>query len=181
MADPLFDRTWIAADSTRTRIVVGRWRLVDVVLVAVLLLAISALYGAARAETVDGGRITLIDGDTIALPCDPAKGLYPGCAERIRLVGSDAPETHEPRCEAERIAGLEARAALGRMIRGHAVEITRTGRDKYARTLARLTVDGHDLDAALIAAGVSLPYIRGRAAWAARCRHWCPGAPRCEE
>jgi len=135
----------------------------------------------ARAETIDGDRIILLDGDTVALPCDPARGVYPGCAERLRLVGSDAPETRAPRCEAERVAGLAARAALAGLIRGRAVTITRTGRDKYGRTLARLTVDGRDLDDALIAAGAALPYRPGRAAWADRCRHWCPGATRCEE
>ncbi len=181
MADPLFDRTWIGRDGSRTRIVVGRWRLGDVVVLAALLLAISALYAAARAETIHGDRITIIDGDTVALPCDPARGIYPGCAERLRLVGSDAPETRAPRCEAERVAGLAARAALAGLIRSRAVTITRTGRDKYGRTLAHLTVDGRDLDAALIAAGAALPYRPGRAAWADRCRHWCPGATRCEE
>lgn len=25
-----------------------------------------------------------------------------------------------------------------------------------------------------------IPYAPGRAAWADRCRYWCPGAPRCE-
>lgn len=137
--------------------------------------------GLARAETLDGSRITILDGDTIALPCDPLRGIYPGCAEHVRLAGSDAPETHRARCDGERVAGLAARAALAGLVRGHDVAITRTGRDKYRRTLARLTVDGRDLDAALIAAGANLPYTRGRAAWAARCRHWCPGAPRCEE
>lgn len=29
---------------------------------------------AARCETIDGDRITIVDGDTIALPCDPARG-----------------------------------------------------------------------------------------------------------
>lgn len=137
--------------------------------------------GRASAETLDGDRITIVDGDTVALPCDPARGLYPGCAERIRLEGIDAPETWQPRCDAERAAGLAAKATLAGLIRGHAVEITRTGRDRYGRTLARLTADGRSVDAAMLAAGAAIPYAPGRAAWAARCRHWCPGAPRCEE
>lgn len=133
-------------------------------------------------ETIDGDRIRIIDGDTVALPCDPARGIYPGCSERIRLVGIDAPETGtHARCEAEAVAGLEAKATLARLIRGHLVEITRTGVDRYRRTLARLTVDGRDVDAALLAAGAAIPYAPGRTAWADRCRHWCPSAPRCEE
>ncbi len=124
---------------------------------------LSALVGAAiglgivfvaraHAETIDGDRIRIIDGDTVALPCDPARGIYPGCAERVRLVGIDAPETG-----------------------------TRTGVDRYGRTLARLTAGGIYVDAAMLAAGAAIPYAPGRAAWADRCRHWCPSAPRCEE
>jgi endonuclease YncB( thermonuclease family) len=102
--------------------------------------------GYAHAETIDGDRITIIDGDTIALPCDPLRGIYPRCSERIRLVGIDAPETgHRARCEAEQIAGITARTALFSLIRGHTIEITRTGRDRYGRTMAHLTSDGRSL------------------------------------
>lgn len=135
----------------------------------------------ARAETLSGDRITIIDGDTVALPCDPARGLYPGCAEHIRLEGIDAPESYRPRCEAERVAGLAARQALAGLLRGHRIEITRTGRDRYGRTLAHLTADGVDVEAQMLATGAAIPYAPGPAAWAKRCRHWCPSAPRCEE
>lgn len=140
------------------------------ILGTVLGLCLGTVIG--QAETIDGDRITIVDGDTIALPCDPARGLYPGCAERVRLAGIDAPETWHPRCDAERVAGL---------LRGHRIEITRIGRDRYGRTLAHLTSDGRGVDAAMIAEGRALPWPPGRAAWAARCRHWCPSAPRCEE
>lgn len=150
--------------------------------IAMAMLLVGGAIGRASAETVDGDRITIIDGDTIALPCDPARGIYPGCAERLRLVGIDAPETGaRARCEAERVAGLEARAALAEILRGRSVAITRTGRDRWGRTLARLEAGGTSVDEAMIAAGLALPYAPGRPAWAARCRHWCPGAPRCEE
>lgn len=144
--------------------------------------AIGLNLGIARAETIDGDRITIIDGDTVALPCDPARGIYPGCGERLRLVGIDAPETgRRARCEAETVAGLDAKAALAGILRGRSVEITRTGVDKYRRTLARLTAGGHPVDEAMLAAGAAIPYHPGRPAWADRCRHWCPSAPRCEE
>ena len=140
----------------------------------------------AHAETLPGDRIVILDGDTVALPCDPAKGLYPGCAEHIRFVTIDAPETFRPRCDAERPAGLAAKARLAELIRGHDVSIAREGRDRYGRTLARLTAiapDGStvDVEADLAAHGLALPYAPGRQAWGQRCRHWCPGAPRCEE
>lgn len=146
------------------------------------LLGIVAGARTARAETIDGGRITIIDGDTVALPCDQARGIYPRCSERLRLVGIDAPETgRRARCEAETAAGLNAKAALDGLLRGHLIEITRTGVDRYGRTLARLSVSGRDVDTAMLATGLAIPYHPGRNAWAARCRHWCPAAPRCEE
>lgn len=165
--------------ATRDRYVKLGQRAVAVACIAAA--AIGFIVGRAQAETVDGDRITIIDGDTVALPCDPAKGIYPGCAERIRLVGIDAPETWKPRCEAERIRGLEAKATLAELLRGRPVEVTRTGRDRYGRTLARLKAGDTDVDAAMLEASLAVPYAPGRAAWAARCRHWCPGAPRCEE
>lgn len=156
----------------------------DLIWIALVLVAIitGLVVGAARAETLDGDRIHIIDGDTVALPCDPTKGIYPGCAERVRLLGIDAPEVgSHARCPAELIAGLDAKAALAGLIRRHPVDITRTGRDRYGRTLARLAVGGRSVDAEMLAAGAAIPYAPGRAAWADRCRHWCPGAPRCEE
>lgn len=135
-----------------------------------------------HAETIDGDRIRIVDGDTVALPCDPARGIYPGCAERVRLVGIDAPGTGtRARCEAEAVAGLEAKAALAGLIRSRLVEVTRVGVDRYRRTLARLTAGGTDVDVAMLATGAAIPYAPGRAAWGLRCRHWCPSAPRCEE
>lgn len=142
---------------------------------------LSAMIGTARAETIDGDRITMIDGDTVALPCDPARGIYPGCSEHLRLVGIDAPETYRARCDDEREAGYRAKGRLGELIRGHRVEITRTGRDRYGRTLAHLATEAGDVETPMLADGLAIPYAPGRAAWAERCRHWCPGAPRCEE
>lgn len=155
---------------------IARWLIAGALVTG---LAIGWTVGA-YAETIDGDRITLIDGDTVALPCDPARGIYPGCSEHIRLVGIDAPETFRARCEAEREIGLEAKAKLAELLRGHTVEITRTGRDRYGRTLARLTTEAGDIEPAMLATGLAVPYAPGRRAWADRCRHWCPGAEICE-
>jgi endonuclease YncB( thermonuclease family) len=135
----------------------------------------------------------MVDLFPIGTPVEKVGGSYGGpgvvrghavseTGEARYLVGIDAPEvgTHA-RCPAEATAGLEAKAALAGLIRRRPVEVIRTGVDRYHRTLARLSVDGHDVDAAMLAAGAALPYRPGRAAWADRCRHWCPGATRCEE
>jgi endonuclease YncB( thermonuclease family) len=56
------------------------------------------------AETIDGDRIIIVDGDTVALPCEvPAQG----CAEKIRFVDIDAPESFQPHCDAGLDAGLK--------------------------------------------------------------------------
>lgn len=54
-----------------------------------LCLALFLVVGA-NAETFDGRRVVIIDGDTIAIG-----------TERVRLLNVDAPESFRPRCEAE--------------------------------------------------------------------------------
>jgi endonuclease YncB( thermonuclease family) len=70
----------------------------------------------ALAETFDGGRAVIIDGDTFALG-----------SERVRVLNIDAPETRGSRCERELVLGLKAKerlADLGR--RGHAERVRRS-------------------------------------------------------
>src|SRR5215204_665021 len=83
-----------------------------------------------RAETVDAGKIYVIDGDTVAV-----------ARERIRLLGIDAPETREARCERERVAGYRTKARSVDLLRfSQSVDIRRQGHDPYGRTLARIIV-----------------------------------------
>lgn len=80
-----------------------------------------------------------VDGDT--LRCG---------AERIRLVGFDAPEIRNARCDAERALGRRARARLAELLAG-AHELRRTPyRDAYGRTLAHLTIAGRPVAEILI-------------------------------
>lgn len=137
---------------------------------------IAASITLARAETIDGDRIVIIDGDTIALPCP---GLGWCKQERVRILNIDAPETRNAVCEAEGIAGLAAKEALRRLLKGQPVEVTRcepdTGRcsDRYRRTLARLATASGDIGQALIASGHALPWAPGPQAKFARQQHWC--------
>jgi endonuclease YncB( thermonuclease family) len=125
-------------------------------------------------EAVDGDRITVIDGDTVALPCAvPGRG----CAERVRVYSIDAPETRGARCPAEREAGLRAKARLAALLRRQAVSIERcepgiNGRaprctDRYGRTLARLVTAAGDVGSVLIAEGLATR-------WPVRA-DWCGG------
>lgn len=100
----------------------------------------------ASAETVAADRIVIIDGDTVAIG-----------RERIRLLDVDAPETSEPRCEAELVRGLEAKQRVRELVGGAShIELQRSGeQDRYGRTLGRLLVDGEDLGAILLREGKS--------------------------
>jgi endonuclease YncB( thermonuclease family) len=88
------------------------------------------------AESFDGPRAVIVDGDTIAIG-----------SERIRLWNVDAPESFRPRCEAELVAGLQRER----------VQIDRQRQDRYRRTLARVRADDRDVGETLIAEGPALP------------------------
>lgn len=139
-----------------------------------LLLALAATSLPARAEFVDGNRITIIDGDTVALPCSSPG---PGCSERIRLLDIDAPETWQPDCDEGLKAGLKAKARLADLIRGKPIWIERSGRkDVYRRTLASLRIGGPagvNAGMELIREELALPYKPGADAKEERRLWWC--------
>lgn len=154
-------------------------------LVALAGLALAAAATGAAAEPVDPRRLWVVDGDSLALcpdpgdPGDRAARRRAGC-EEIRLRGAgrglDAPELLG-RCAREREAARAAKARLIALLRGaRRAEIARAGRDRYGRSLARLALDGADAGAALLAAGLALPWAPGPEARRARSAHWCgPG------
>lgn len=148
----------------------------DLALTAAAALAVAAgivlLARPVMAETIEGDRIHVVDGDTVALPCPPETRGRRGCAERARLLDIDAPEMWHPRCERELARGLDAKARLRALLTGP-VEIARHGHDRYGRTLARLTAPAGDVGAALLADGLAVRWRPGPEAWAERARHWC--------
>ena len=128
----------------------------------------------AAAEMVDGNRIIIIDGDTVALPCNAPS---PGCAEKIRFLDIDAPETFHPDCDEGLKAGLRAKARLAELLRGKSVWVERGGRrDTYRRTLAALRIGGRDgvnAGLELVREGFALRWKPGREAKEERQRYWC--------
>ena len=116
----------------------------------------------AIAETFDGRRAIITDGDTIALG-----------SERVRILNIDAPETRGSRCERELVLGLKAKERLAVLLRAGVVDVDRDGQDRYRRTLARLSVGGRDVGTVLVREGLALPWQRGPEAKEARLRHWC--------
>jgi endonuclease YncB( thermonuclease family) len=126
-----------------------------------ILLGFSAAY-IAKADTVDGRRIVIIDGDTIN-----AQG------ERIRILNIDAPESFRSRCEAELKLALRTKERLAQLLRSGPVEINRQGQDRYRRTLAMLSVREGDVGQILVRERLALPWKDGSRAKEARLQAWC--------
>lgn len=111
------------------------------------------------ARTAAGEAVSVVDGDTVDV-----------AGRRYRLVGHDTPEIFHAKCPAERDRGIAAASRLLSLLRSGAVAIERIdGREKWGRGLARLTVDGRDVGATLVAEGHARPYD-GRT----RRQPWCP-------
>ena len=105
---------------------------------------------------VGGGTNCVVDGDT----------FYIGGA-KVRIAGIDTPETHPPRCAYEAELGGAATAKLRALLNSGAVTMTGIGRDRdsYGRLLRNVQVDGADVGAAMVGAGVAREYGRGRRGW----------------
>ena len=77
------------------------------------------------------GPARVVDGDTLVID-----------HQRIRIQNFNAPEMNEP-------GGPEARAKMQALTSGHIVHCDPKARDKYARIVARCSVDGVDLGKAM--------------------------------
>ena len=127
-----------------------------VILLILLLVAATArageTYGPYRAEVV-----RVIDGDTVEL----AVHLWPGLVQRVnlRLDGANTPEKRGASA-CEMAQGKKATEFTQIFLKDTAVVmVSGIHHDKYAgRMLGRLSVDGKDLGAALIAAGLAREY-----------------------
>ena len=103
----------------------------------------------------------VVDGDTIKVACSESQG-------NVRLVGFDTPETYQPRCDAEKRLGQQAKGALEKLLRtAYQIDLKRTGIDKYGRVLARVYIDGVDIAKPMIAQGLAVPYDGGKR------MNWC--------
>lgn len=100
---------------------------------------------AAASMTLSG--CTATDGDTIR--CG---------AERIRLLGIDAPEL-PGHCRTGRICALgdpwRSKANITILLRRAPLTIRRLGRDRYGRTLAAVSAGGRDLSCEQLRAGLA--------------------------
>jgi len=108
----------------------------------------------ATADNDGSGRVAWVtDGDTFRLES----------GERIRIARIDAPETHrdQAKCAGEVPLGMRAKDQATALLAGREVTFHRVGRS-YARTVATVVLDGHDLGAELVRRGIAAWWPRGR-------------------
>jgi endonuclease YncB( thermonuclease family) len=103
-----------------------------------------------------GGTNCVVDGDTFWIN-----------GEKVRIAGIDAPETHDYGCESELALGDRATEKLQALLNSGAVTMTSIDRDRdvYGRLLRDVQVNGADVGAAMVSAGVAREYAGGRRSW----------------
>ena len=121
----------------------------SIALFTVVVTMATSAFPASPANTATGRVRYITDGDTFRLES----------GERIRIANIDAPETHagQAKCRAEIALGLAATKRVRALLGHQKVTFVRVGRS-YDRTVARVTLDGHDLGQRLVAMGVAKPW-----------------------
>lgn len=129
--------------------VMNRARLaVESVFMALALAAAGGLAGAASPEPPVTWRVVGVsDGDTLTA-LDEANQKH-----KVRLHGIDAPEIGQP-------FGTKSRDALGKLTVRQTATLHLHGRDRYGRDLARVEVDGVDVNVELVKDGLAWHYVR---------------------
>lgn len=119
-------------------------------MLAILILAACALLvdRLTPAEPPVSGRARISDGDSFHLG-----------AERVRLLGIDAPELDQTCTDAQGGAwpcGRVARDRLTALVAGQSPLCRPQGHDRFGRILATCEVSKEDLGAAMVAAGLAI-------------------------
>ncbi len=110
----------------------------------VLLCAVLVLM-AATSWAWQGKVVGVADGDTITVLRD-GHDQY-----KIRLYGIDAPESSQPH-------GKASKSNLSELVFGKIVDVDPTDTDKYGRTVARISVDGTNVNAEQLRDGYAWLY-----------------------
>jgi endonuclease YncB( thermonuclease family) len=91
--------------------------------------------------------VSVHDGDTLRA-IDEHK-----VERKVRLVGIDAPEIGQA-------FGTKSRDGLTAMVKGKSVEVHADSEDRYGRTLARLVVEGRDVNRQMVTDGLAWHFTR---------------------
>jgi endonuclease YncB( thermonuclease family) len=110
-------------------------------------LMLPATAAAAEPHTFTGKAVSVQDGDTLHV-LDDAKHEH-----TIRLDGIDAPERKQA-------FGTVARDRLAEITKGKPVTVQAGKRDKYGRTVARIEVEGQDVNRQMVVEGLAWHYTR---------------------
>lgn len=89
--------------------------------------------------------VGISDGDTIKVRCGE------GAEEKVRLLQIDAPEKKQA-------FGSKAKDALSELIYGKAIHLESASKDRYGRTLGRVTLDGSDINFQMVRLGYAWCY-----------------------
>jgi len=117
-----------------------------VVALVTLLLVAAPPVVASGYPVLRGTVVGVVDGDTADIRLE--SGMI-----RIRFHAIDAPEAGQPH-------GKAAKAALSQLIFGKAVEVEPFEQDRYDRLVARVWLDGQDINAAMVKSGNAWAYRR---------------------
>lgn len=144
--------------------------------IAAVIAAFFASITLAHADPISRDAFTVTDGDTIRVV---------GEAKGTRLVGFNAPETNDARCDAERDLGRQATDRLKGIVAAAAsLDLTKVacacrpgteGTDKcnFGRSCGTLRADGRDVGDVLIAEGLAVPFTCGETSCPRLPRPWC--------
>ncbi|MGN2498866.1 thermonuclease family protein [Serratia nevei] len=105
------------------------------------------------AKEIQGRVIRVLDGDTIEIKTLPEKLPVYEVPVRIRLLNIDAPEKGQP-------FGRWSTEQLKSMVAGKAVTVIYDETDRYGRVLGRITVNGYDVNRAMVRVGAAWVYER---------------------
>ena len=112
---------------------------------AFLVTCVLVVCNVAFAETYTARVVSIADGDTVTV-LDAENRQH-----KIRLVGIDAPEKHQP-------YGNVSRMHLGKLVHQRTVTVETNKRDKYKRELGKVILDGKDINLEQIRAGYAWHY-----------------------
>jgi endonuclease YncB( thermonuclease family) len=95
------------------------------------------LSAAAQPQTITGKVVAIADGDTLTV-LDASNRQH-----KIRLDGIDAPESSQD-------FGSRAKQSLSDLVFGKTVNVISSKKDRYGRTLGKVTLEGSDINLAQI-------------------------------
>ena len=102
-------------------------------------------HGAGAAE-LTGRVVSIADGDTLTV-------LVERKQVRVRLVDIDAPEKKQP-------FGTRSRQSLSEICGGKTAQVDVRGKDRYGRTLGRVSCAGVDANVEQVRRGMAWVYVR---------------------